>query len=63
MGISTDLSCASSVNAAFKEISALNNGNGITLAAAIYNVGGKFVRKPFLDLTLEEFEAGFDVGG
>lgn len=33
------------------------------LAAAIYNVGGKFVRKAFLELSQEEFEAGYEANG
>jgi hypothetical protein len=33
------------------------------LAAAVYNVGGGFVRKPFLELTEKEFRAGFESNG
>ncbi|KAI9809762.1 MAG: hypothetical protein M1825_000195 [Sarcosagium campestre] len=33
------------------------------LAAAIFNVGGGFMRKPFLDLTGDEFEAGYEANG
>lgn len=33
------------------------------LAAAIYNVGGRFVRKPFLDLSEDDFEAGWEANG
>merc|ERR1711939_406491 len=36
---------------------------GKNLAAAVYNVGGKFVRKPFLELSLEEYEAGYEANG
>ena len=36
---------------------------GSKLAAAIYNVGGKFIRKPFLDLDEEEFESGWVANG
>ena len=36
---------------------------GKKLAAAIYNVGGKFVRKPFLELSLEDYEAGYEANG
>lgn len=28
------------------------------VGAAVYNVGSKFVRKPFLDMGVEEFEGG-----
>jgi NAD(P)-dependent dehydrogenase (short-subunit alcohol dehydrogenase family) len=31
--------------------------------AAIFNASGKFVRKPFLELTVEEFNYGLDVSG
>jgi NAD(P)-dependent dehydrogenase (short-subunit alcohol dehydrogenase family) len=33
---------------------------GSPIAAAIFNSGGGFVRKPFLELTTEEFEAGWE---
>lgn len=33
------------------------------LAAAIFNVGGRFVRKPFLELSVEDFKAGYDANG
>jgi hypothetical protein len=33
------------------------------LAAAIYNVGGGFVRKPFLELTEKEFTDGWASNG
>jgi hypothetical protein len=36
---------------------------GGSLAAAVYNVGGKFVRKPFLEMGLEEFRAGYEANG
>jgi len=34
-----------------------------SLAAAVYNVGGGFVRKPFLELSEDEFEAGWEANG
>ena len=37
--------------------------DGAPLAAAIYNVGGRFVRKPFLELSDEDFEAGWEANG
>ncbi|TAQ89369.1 hypothetical protein B7494_g2320 [Chlorociboria aeruginascens] len=61
VGISTDVSSPSSVSSAFKEIE--KEFQGKKLAAAIYNVGGRFVRKPFLEMTLEEYEAGFVANG
>ncbi|KAI9803438.1 MAG: hypothetical protein M1833_000957 [Piccolia ochrophora] len=60
VGISTDVADAASVKKAFGQITT-EFGDG--LAAAVYNVGGKFVRKPFLDLSYEEFEAGWDANG
>jgi hypothetical protein len=51
------------MNDAFSKIRAMSNGGEVKVAAAIYNVGGKFVRKPFMQLTLEEFEAGFEANG
>lgn len=61
IGISTDVSSESDVKRAFAEIA--KEFKGKQLAAAIYNVGGKFVRKPFLELTLEEYEAGYEANG
>ncbi|KAL1971306.1 hypothetical protein VTN77DRAFT_258 [Rasamsonia byssochlamydoides] len=59
VGISTDLSDAKSVRAAFDKISQELFPN-LPLAAAIFNPGGGFVRKPFLELTEEEFVAGYN---
>lgn len=61
IGISTDISSASSVQDAFAEIQ--KEFKGKQLAAAVYNVGGKFIRKPFLELTLEDYEAGYEANG
>ena len=64
-GISTDVSDAGSVKAAFDEVEEIvggKEGKG-KLAAAVFNVGGRFIRKPFLELTQEEFEAGWDANG
>jgi hypothetical protein len=36
---------------------------GKKLAAAVFNVGGAFVRKPFLSMSLEEYESGFNANG
>ena len=33
------------------------------LAAAVYNVGGGFLRKPFLELTTEEYMRGMETNG
>lgn len=61
VGISTDTSDAASVNNALKVLKE-QIGQG-KLVAAIYNVGGKFIRKPFLELNQEEFESGWDANG
>lgn len=53
IGISTDLSNSSSVNAAFDQIE--KQFPGSLLAAAIFNPGGGFIRKPFLELTEDDF--------
>lgn len=62
IGISTDTSDAGSVKAAFEKLKGTDGFNG-NLAAAVYNVGGKFIRKPFLELSDEEFEAGWKTNG
>lgn len=64
-GISTDVSDAGSVEKAFAEIRKFGGkgeGEG-KVSAAVFNVGGRFIRKPFLELGLEEFEAGFEANG
>jgi len=61
IGISTDVSSPSDVKNAFAQIE--KELRGKKLAAAIFNVGGKFVRKPFLEMTLEEYEAGYEANG
>lgn len=64
-GISTDVSDVGSVKAAFEELEEIaggGEGKG-KVAAAVFNVGGRFIRKPFLELTQEEFESGWDANG
>ncbi|RDW66082.1 putative short chain dehydrogenase-2 [Coleophoma cylindrospora] len=61
IGISTDISSPQSVSSAFQEIQ--KELKGKKLAAAVFNVGGKFIRKPFLELSLEDYEAGYDANG
>jgi NAD(P)-dependent dehydrogenase (short-subunit alcohol dehydrogenase family) len=63
LGISTDVSSPESVNKAFSEIQKDQAFANKKLAAAIFNVGGKFVRKPFLELSLEEYETGYVANG
>lgn len=61
IGISTDVSDARSVTGAFERL--LKEMDGAQLAAAIFNVGGSFIKKPFLELSEEEFMAGVDANG
>jgi hypothetical protein len=37
--------------------------NGAQLAAAVFNVGGKFIKKPFLELNEDDFMAGMEANG
>ena len=61
IGFSTDVTDAKSVKEAIAECE--KSFGAAPLAAAIYNVGGRFIRKPFLELSLEEFEAGYEANG
>ena len=58
IGISTDVSDANSVNAAFDQIE--KQFPDSPLAASIFNPAGGFVRKPFLELTNDEFSQALD---
>lgn len=53
VGISTDVSDANSVNAAFDQIAKQFPSSQV--AATIFNPGGGFARKPFLELTEEDY--------
>lgn len=59
VGISTDLGNEQSIQHAFSEIE--KQFTGAPVAAAIFNASGRFVRKPILDLSVEDFGAGYDV--
>ena len=61
IGISTDVADGASVANAFEKIKASMKGG--KLAAAVFNVGGKFIRKPFLELNEEEFMSGMEANG
>jgi len=61
VGISTDCADGKSVKSAFEQLK--KEIGDAPLAAAIYNVGGRFVRKPFLDLSEDDFEAGWEANG
>ena len=79
IGISTDTADPASMKHAFTEIEEAfgggmkkegkgegggGSGDGSTkVAAAVYNVGGKFIRKGFLELSLGEFESGWEANG
>ncbi|KAF2842303.1 NAD(P)-binding protein [Patellaria atrata CBS 101060] len=62
IGISTDISSASSVQSAFGKIKE-EFGNDVGLAAAVFNASGKFLKKPFLELTEEEYLSEYVVAG
>lgn len=61
VGISTDLSDSKSVQAAFAQIS--QQFADAKLAAAVFNPAGGFVKKPFLELTEEDYLHGFESQG
>lgn len=54
MGIPTDVASASSMGSTIDQIKA-KFGADLAIAAAIYNVASKFVMKPFLEQSSEEF--------
>jgi NAD(P)-dependent dehydrogenase (short-subunit alcohol dehydrogenase family) len=60
VGIATDVADPESVARAFREIE--EKFPGAPVAAAVFNASGRFVRKPLLELEVEEFVGGFDVG-
>lgn len=61
IGISTDTADGPSIQSAFDQI---NKARGSApLAAAIFNVGGGFIRKPFLELSPQEYEGGWQANG
>lgn len=53
IGISTDVSSPESLKEAFSKIE--QEFGGAPIAAAIFNAGGRFVRKPLLELSLDDF--------
>ena len=60
MGISTDVSSQESIKAAFEQIKKEFAPDGeLKLAAAVFNLASGFVRKPFLELTAQEFDNGY----
>lgn len=68
VGISADITDEESVNGAFDQIKKQgglwkDGGDGFGVAAAVFNLGGGFAKKPFLELTKEEFESGWKSNG
>jgi len=61
IGISADVSSPASVKSAFEQIK--KEFEGKKLSAAVFNVGGAFVKKPFLELSLDEYEGGYAANG
>lgn len=62
IGISTDTSDGEAVKKAFDQLKGTEGFQG-ALAAAVYNVGGRFIRKGFLEMSQEEFETGWKTNG
>lgn len=54
LSVPTDVTSSSSMNSTMDQIKA-EFGSDIRVAAAIYNVAGKFTKKPFLEQSQEEF--------
>lgn len=61
VGISADVIDPNSMNNAFGKIK--EEFAEAKCAAAVFNVGGGFLKKPFLELTQGEFEAGWRSNG
>jgi enoyl-[acyl-carrier-protein] reductase (NADH) len=61
IGISADVSDSNSVKNAFERLQ--KEMGGAQLAAAVFNVGGSFIKKPFLELSEEEFLTGMEANG
>lgn len=58
IGISADVSDANSIKAAFEQIE--KEFPGSSVAAAVFNPAGGFIKKPFLELTDEQFSTAID---
>lgn len=59
IGISTDVSSEESVQNAFAKIKQEFQGAGC--AAAMFNASGGFVRKPLLEMKVEEFSKSWEI--
>lgn len=60
-GIAADVSDAKSVAEAFKQISAKYPGSAVS--TAVFNASSGIVRKPFLEVAVEEWDAAWAVNG
>ena len=60
IGVEMDVSDEGSVEKAIEKVKGEFGGE---CAAAVFNVGGRFIRKGFLELTREEFESGWESNG
>ena len=58
IGIQTDTTDKASVQEMVREVENFSGGGGV--AAAVYNVAGGFVRKPFLEITEEDLQKSYD---
>ena len=61
IGVSTDVTNASSLKEAVKKIESEFGDGGC--AAAVLNAAGGFVKKPFLEMSEEEFMGGYAASG
>ena len=61
IGVSADVSNASSMEAAVKKIESEFGNEGC--AAAVLNAAGGFVRKPFLEMSEKDFMGGYVSSG
>ncbi|KAH0362589.1 hypothetical protein KCU65_g7900, partial [Aureobasidium melanogenum] len=62
VGIETDVSIESSLRAAFEQVNS-TFGSDSACAAAVFNASGSLVKKPFLELSEEEFTRPYAVSG
>ncbi|KAF2460847.1 hypothetical protein BDY21DRAFT_279018 [Lineolata rhizophorae] len=62
IGVSADVSDQNSLKNAFSQVEK-EFGSGVGCTAAIFNASGKFTRKPFLEVTEDEFISNYNVSG
>lgn len=60
-GFSLDVGNSDATTSTFSQIKELMGD--AKLAAAIFNASGRFIRKPFLDLSVDDYKTGFDISG